>query len=1746
MAEETLLDIVYTRFAARIERDSDAGRLLDALVPQPPLATDALSGQADQTGLTLAPTGDGVSVRAAGASDALVLSVPLGPIPFTITPPQGAQPAEVTLTLAAVTVPLSPALRAARKTDAQTLAEAAGDVKLKLPPLLLVVTAGTGATVASLRLTPESREGGGLEVTMDPPYAGIGPDVAVGLGFTRGTLALDDAQGAAVLVDDVELFVTPPGIPALAMRGTGQDLRIALGNGGGLSGDFTLALAGAPATRPAFLQELSCRLRLHQSAVTLAEISGKIDLHGEIDRRLPGPPLGDPPAGPLGFTLSLTLDGAAWRVSLHLSGAAGGYLWRTSGAESVPRNTLGAYAAFAPLLAPTLPGAGADGYVGLGALAGMAAGVATVVKTDSLTLFGAELIVHDPASPDAKAFLFCDLETELRFDAEPLLFSRRPMKVRHQALGFELEFGGGGANPSLKPVFDPARGFGFDLSDPGAFAVPGPLGEIVQPEGARMARQNPLIFETDLALKADLGVVTVDRATVRVPIDPVGPPSITALGARVDVPGALTGSGYLKLSEDGFAGSLDAALTPLGVRVAAGLKIEQHDPVSAVLTTLGVKLPIPIPLANSGLGLFGFLGLFGMHFQRKQSEPTALEWYKGTAAYDASRFEAWQAAPRQWAIGLGALFGTVEGGFLVHAKGMVLIEAPGPRVLVLMDADILNPLPSLESQETGTLLAVIDISPDALTMGLIFAYDKLEPLLTIYLPAEAFFNFNQAADWRLDVGGIPPAKVPASVSFLNRLRAEGYLLIHGNGIADFPLGKLDGFAAAAGVRVALTWGPKEIGLYLEIAAQADLGISFKPFLILGRMALSGELHLFIVGIEASASATVTIVPGLPGTPSNLHVLAEVCGKVDFFFFDVEGCVTFELGKKPPQLPTAEPLLRAVSLHSRTPALLLGSSGDRPVDGSLGDAARLESNGQLAGEAPVVPIDAIPVLQFEMAPHVDTECKFFTTAVPAKLGSNDWVRRGRRAYRYTLRSVTLDPAPSGDDRPVVWWDRAPKSGGADRDVQLALLSWIPDPTPAAAERTVSLDERVTQRWGTVCAEPAAPAPVLWSFQGAMTGPSPAGWTRRGIPWSDEPDFWRSAPPPDLLHVAEPWRSGDRLRDGLLDVVPAIAFGLVWSAERALLAPRTGPEPRPAVADDQRLVGLTEALGPPAARGLGDALRLATDGLHKVQLLLAIDPRVWEGDQLRLRALDATGMETDLIVINPQTSSAVGSLNDLPPMWIESDKPWQGPVNDAYDWATNALNDLHLRLVLVTYGPPEGTTQIEIGAEGDVITTSDDPAARYWGIILMENLSAAEMLRYDHDATTRQAEIDVVNGALGADQAKRALLAPDTDYTIAVTYDVAIGDVDDKGNIAPAGTLTDQTQRFRFRTDNLPPARLDPWVLASDPAPGEQACFWGDPLRIVFATNATRALFKAYDRELFAVARAASGRRPPQTDGFDPWRVSLEETLTDAKPIAAMAVTPWQSALGEAIASAECDEFEGRAGDHELTTLQMLLEPSTEYILDLEPEPPVPDPDGFTPPFRRHFATGRYQSAATFAAAVHGTSPRHRYLADPAPLTALGAGTPEGGVAFVRDIDFERALRAAAWGDLAQPRAPRATVIWHDGIGDTPQPVALLLEAPEPFWRQREVPRELPDDAGTRRFQMVAEPWLEVAATTPALVTRLAATTAGNRTLVLLRPSARGETLTLALRHRHHPLFDGDAASEDFPLVTADLTRAPWEA
>src|ERR1051326_4072203 len=89
-------------------------------------------------------------------------------------------------------------------------------------------------------------------------------------------------------------------------------------------------------------------------------------------------------------------------------------------------------------------------------------------------------------------------------------------------------------------------------------------------------------------------------------------------------------------------------------------------------------------------------------------------------------------------------------------------------------------MPDLPGPAEGTFLAVIDLDfgRGTLTIGLSIDY-KVDPLIEIKIPVEAFFDFNDTSDWHLYLGQYA-SQVQATV--LQVFDATGYLMLSGSGI----------------------------------------------------------------------------------------------------------------------------------------------------------------------------------------------------------------------------------------------------------------------------------------------------------------------------------------------------------------------------------------------------------------------------------------------------------------------------------------------------------------------------------------------------------------------------------------------------------------------------------------------------------------------------------------------------------------------------------------------------------------------------------------------------------------------------------------------------------------------------------------------------------------------------------------------------------------------------------------------------
>ena len=327
---------------------------------------------------------------------------------------------------------------------------------------------------------------------------------------------------------------------------------------------------------------------------------------------------------------------------------------------------------------------------------------------------------------------------------------------------------------------------------------------------------NPLTVELDLGMKVDLGVVRIDKFKVKIPVDPFGVPTILPSGISVDISQVLVGSGFVNIVEPpaapagqeqpgfgGIEGAFDVSLVPIKLRIAASFGVRPISDAAtgrkatAVFLGLIVDLPAPIPLAQSGIGIYGFSGLFAMHYKRLENDPDptdatgpAILWLKAAGGEPAKLFNngvtLWGPELDRWSFGVGIMLGTTEGGFLVNLRGMFVLELPGPRILVFVKILIVQVMPDLKpgNDLTVGILGVIDldIARRSFTLGIIVDLE-IEEIVSLTVPVELFTKLDDLSNWHLYIGTFG---APASATVLNIVRGFGYVMIAGHDITGWP------------------------------------------------------------------------------------------------------------------------------------------------------------------------------------------------------------------------------------------------------------------------------------------------------------------------------------------------------------------------------------------------------------------------------------------------------------------------------------------------------------------------------------------------------------------------------------------------------------------------------------------------------------------------------------------------------------------------------------------------------------------------------------------------------------------------------------------------------------------------------------------------------------------------------------------------------------------------------------------------
>jgi hypothetical protein len=1499
---------------------------------------------------------------------------------------------------------------------------------------------------------------------------------------------------------------------------------------------------------------------------------------------------------------------------------------------AVIQDTLASLLVFAPLLETgmdavqsarstvdkTMAIALGSAEIGLAAALG-----ALAFKMDHITLFGAELSVSETSpdiwignasSPTEIGFIFdYGVQFAIDFKIGPLRVQTKagatdpltgvttalaPPFVRYKAIGFRSELKAGG--DKFIPIFDTSKGYELSLGDPGALQVKigdTDISNLLKILSARLARENPFLLEMDLAFSVNLGIITVDtiRVTAKIDQSAAEPVSVMVIPTTVgvNIPGALSGTGYLDMGRpsnvkdtqgtsvhDGFKGHVDLTLLPLKLRMSASLGIgpvsdgDRH--ATAFFLGLEVELPTAIPLGGTGMGIYGFLGLFGMHYRRAEPAedpakplPPALRWFDETVHGDVIDIKGWTPKLDSWSFGLGVILGTMEGGFVMNMKGMFMLELPGPRILIFVRAAMLFPKPEQVkgSNSSAGILAVIDLDFNIgrLTIGLIMEYE-IESVLSLRVPVDAEFNFGDASDWHVYIGS---NKLPAEATILGIVKGYAFLMVSGKGIPDFPKPGdtlLNGFSLAVGLGASIVFGDKSSGLYLEVAGDFKAGIAFAPLTIFGQLVLRGELHLWPVSISAHALIEVYAAsekkykddPGNDETHFVTHLHGEACGKVSLLLFEVEGCVTIDAGTDPGEKPPAS-LVKGVTLVSRSSVLLQGQGTDQPIDGALGKAVPDAGNtGSVLvdKDIPVVSIDAIIAIDMVATPDIDN-AQSFTDKIPVApdtpAGHFMDAGDGKTRIRYSVASIELDK-PMMDTilpRPASWWAQENDKNKGENGISLALLSWIPDPTPHAVQQSEELTKNLEHKWGTTCNASAPATSVFWTFNQKPLGYSSKGWKLKGALWPDPPHTVRTTKPSGVVYVYEPcgpdlpyqnqYRSivtGTTLEHakviGATGVLPSVAaeyrLGRVLQlpVEHALQR-STGTRPSPAEPVPADLLAFLKTEET-------ERVMIECQPLAGGSILLAVDKKSVGMQNIFFRAMDAKGSVTEEARASDYTVVAVNSMADLPLHWKDPSGPWAQDAGLVMTYFAQADTRHLYSLYLIIYLPKTKPAKFSIIARPQ----TNLPGRKAVLLCALELMEAAEVARESFDQQTQTSKQEILTSALEGDT-KRALLCPGTDYRLRVSYNYEKWR-DNK--------LVDKSEHplvadYRFRTDAAAPARIDPWILGTTPQKDMKLHFADDAVQIYFNDDSVFQLYEAYGHELYVKLRKNNGNhpRPPAGDAMKLVTPGVNKGKGGMHQIPGVIKPPFSHALEEVAATLPCIPSGGNYEAHPVWISPIDLERNTGYTLEVMSNGPSLQVPGepAAPLYKLSFTTSRYRSMEEFAGIVRDSYITPRLLK--AALPPLDNVCSDGAM---QDALIEAGL------DALEPAADsRVILLWQPASGGY-EPAAVLIDTPEPLWRTRPYPvlETLEDDGGKHmKHWVTAElPELEIVggdSTAAAIVHNLS----GTRTMIYLAAGAGGKNLSLLLQQNAFVLNPdeyrtlGNFSHEQLLNITLP-TLPPW--
>ncbi len=404
------------------------------------------------------------------------------------------------------------------------------------------------------------------------------------------------------------------------------------------------------------------------------------------------------------------------------------------------------------------------------------------------------------------------------------------------------------------------------------------------------------------------------------------------------------------------------------VKIAGGAAMKYRPKAPAFIVDAFVELANPIPLGGTGLGIYGFRGLFGhryvatKHAAGLTESDTWFQYYKAPPSEGVvvSKFETPDQTKNYdnpFSIGAGISLATAaDSGKTFSTKLFLLLSLPG---LIYLEgkANVLGERVGLTGDDPP-FFAYLAISPQSVETGFGADYDLPKSsgaILDVYAEIQAAFFFQNSSAWYVNFGR-EDKRITARV--LSLFNATAYVMLSAAGIAA-GAGVSFGFDKSyAGGMVRAS-----VGVYIEVGGR----ISFERPQIGGFAMLGGHVDAYLLFIGFHIGIDTSLLVEVP-KPFIIQGKVHLCVGVTIGFWKfkkrIEKCfdVEFKWEKNPNADTTPVVPFDVAALGSRPPLvgmnMLSGESFNVKYVGTS-----LPSAGSPLFDQAVVPLDSWVDLEF---------------------------------------------------------------------------------------------------------------------------------------------------------------------------------------------------------------------------------------------------------------------------------------------------------------------------------------------------------------------------------------------------------------------------------------------------------------------------------------------------------------------------------------------------------------------------------------------------------------------------------------------------------------------------------------------------------------------------------------------------------------------------------------------------------------